>query len=204
MRTRLRLACLLLLAGSGLTGCGIRATSVPVDAGPAPSRVSCDSPPEDSGAQAVDGVRVEVQLVCGSQLVAVRRVVPLAENKPGNRPAAVAQVLLGELKRAPSSAERDAGFTTEVPDGLTVAPARRPGDPKETLRLSRHPEDLPPLALAQIVCTLAGSEAVGAGGPVVLGGPDEDPPREWECTESLRARPEAVPTLGEVVRPTPS
>ncbi|WP_455360278.1 hypothetical protein [Streptomyces sp. SYSU K21746] len=195
---------MLLLVGSGLAGCGIRATSVPVDAGPAPSRVSCDSPPEDGGTQPADGVRVEVQLVCGSQLVAVKRVVPLAEDKAGREPAAVAQVLLGELKRAPSSAERDAGFSTEVPDALTVAPDRRSGDPEEALRLSRRPEDLPPLALAQIVCTLAGSEAVGSDGPVVLGGPDEDPPREWECTESLRARPEAVPTLGEVVRPTPS
>ncbi|MCP3818965.1 hypothetical protein NLX86_12830 [Streptomyces sp. A3M-1-3] len=204
MRTRLGLACLLLLVGSGITGCGIRATSVPVDAGPAPSRVSCDSPPEDGGAQPSDGVRVEVQLVCGSQLVAVKRVVPLAENKPGSTSATVAQELLGELERVPSSAERDAGFSTEVPETLTVAAGRRPGDPKETLRLSRRPEDLPPLALAQIVCTLAGSEAIAADGPVVLGGPDEDPPREWECTESLRARPEAVPTLGEVVRPTPS
>ncbi len=196
------------LACLTLAGCGIRATTVPVDVGAAPSRVSCDIPAEQGGTQ---GFRATVELVCGSQLVGVERVVPIAEKKPTREPAILAaEALMEALEREPSQEERDAGFTTVVPDGLTVAPTRS-GDPAGTLRLSRKPEDLPPVALSQVICTLAGSETVSAGpGPVVLGGPDADPPRAWECTEAVRRRPESVPTLGELVRsggtpgPTPS
>lgn len=190
----------------GMSGCGIRATTVPVDVGPAPSRVSCDTPEAPSGAQSgVQGFRATVELVCGSQLVGVERVVPVPEKRIGRDPVVLAaQALLEALERTPSAGERDAGFTTGVPGGLTVAPPRT-GDPAGTLRLSRRPEDLPPVALSQIVCTLAGSEAVAAGpGPVVLGGPDADPPRAWECTDAVRSRPESVPTLGDVVRPKPT
>ncbi|KPI33480.1 Lipoprotein LpqB, GerMN domain-containing protein [Actinobacteria bacterium OV450] len=193
----------MLLAVAGLvSGCGIRATTVPVDVGAAPSRVSCDTPVPQTGVQ---GFRATVELVCGSQLVGVERVVPVPEKKPVKDPVVlVAEALLEALERNPSEEERDAGFTTGVPEGLTVAPART-NDPVGTIRISRKPEDLSPVALAQVVCTLAGSEAVSAGpGPVVLGGPDADPPREWECTEAVRSRPESVPTLGELVRPSPS
>ncbi|GHE34017.1 lipoprotein [Streptomyces vinaceus] len=173
-----------------------------MDVGAAPSRVSCDTPQPQSGVQ---GFRATVELVCGSQLVGVERVVPVPEQKPVRDPVVlVAEALLEALEREPSAQERDAGFTTGVPGGLTVAPARA-GDPAGTIRISRKPEDLPPVALSQVVCTLAGSEAVSAGpGPVVLGGPDTDPPRAWECTEAVRSRPESVPTLGELVRPTPT
>lgn len=183
------------------SACGIRATTVPVDVGAAPSRVSCDTPQPQTEVQ---GFRATVELVCGSQLVGVERVVPVPEKKPVREPVALAaEALLEALEREPSAQERDAGFTTGVPGGLTVAPARA-GDPAGTIRISRKPEDLPPVALSQVVCTLAGSEAVSAGpGPVVLGGPDSDPPRAWECTEAVRSRPESVPTLGELVRPTP-
>ncbi|MEU5808991.1 hypothetical protein ACSHWO_13430 [Streptomyces sp. HUAS TT3] len=179
-------------------GCGIRATSVPVDVGPAPSRVSCDIPAQQGGAQ---GFRATVELVCGSQLVGVERVVPIAEKKPGRDPAQLAaEALLEALEREPSQDERDAGFTSVVPAGLTVVPGW-PGDPAGTIRLSKKPEDLMPVALAQVVCTLAGNETVSAGpGPVVLGGPNADPPRAWECTPAVRSRPESVPTLGELVR----
>ncbi|MET9882261.1 hypothetical protein ABZZ20_03715 [Streptomyces sp. NPDC006430] len=199
MRRALPGAVLLVLLTSA---CGIRATTVPVDVGAAPSRVSCDTPAQQGGVQ---GFRATVELVCGSQLVGVERVVPIPEKKPAKEPVAlVAEALLEALEREPSAEERDAGFTTGVPNGLTVAPSRA-GDPAGTIRLSRKPEDLPPVALSQLVCTLAGSEAVSAGpGPVVLGGPDADPPRTWECTEAVRSRPESVPTLGDVVRPTPS
>ncbi|WP_328968851.1 hypothetical protein [Streptomyces sp. NBC_00239] len=201
--TRWAAAALLVLPASFAGGCGIRATTVPVDVGPAPSRVSCDIPAQ-SAADPVDGFRAEVELVCGSELVAVRRVVHVSEKQPVRHPRVpVAQALLAELERPASAAERDAGFSSEVPPALTVK-APRSGDPDGTLRLSRKPEDLPPLALAQIVCTLAGSAALATQGPVVLGGPDTDPPRAWECTEAVRARPEAVPTLGEIVRPSPS
>ncbi|KMO98308.1 hypothetical protein [Streptomyces roseus] len=198
-RTRRAGAVLLVLLTSA---CGIRATTVPVDVGAAPSRVSCDTPQPQAEVQ---GFRATVELVCGSQLVGVERVVPVPEKKPVRDPVAlVAEALLEALEREPSAQERDAGFTTAVPGGLTVAPAR-PGDPAGTIRISRKPEDLPPVALSQVVCTLAGSEAVSAGpGPVVLGGPDADPPRAWECTEAVRSRPESVPTLGELVRPTPT
>ncbi|MEV7416431.1 hypothetical protein [Streptomyces sp. NPDC089919] len=181
------------------SGCGIRATTVPVDVGAAPSRVSCDTPAADDRPAVREGVRATVELVCGSQLVGLERVLEGIDKRPLHE----AQALLSELERTPSQEERDAGFSTGVPAGLDVAPART-GDPKGTLRLSRKPEDLPPLALAQIVCTFADSGALGSTGPVVLGGPDTDPPRAWECTEAVRARPEAVPTLGEIVRPTPA
>ncbi|MFD4241114.1 hypothetical protein ACFWP3_05860 [Streptomyces sp. NPDC058525] len=191
-----------LLALPALAGCGIRATTVPVDVGAAPSRVSCDTPAQQGGQGGVQGFRATVELVCGSQLVGVERVVPVPEKRPLKDPVAlVVQALLEALEKPPSGEERDAGFSTGVPAGLTAG-APRPGDPAGTVRLSRKPEDLPPVALAQIVCTLAGSEAVSAGpGPVVLGGPDADPPRAWECTDAVRSRPESIPTLGELVRP---
>ncbi|WP_030764430.1 hypothetical protein [Streptomyces sp. NRRL F-2664] len=187
------------------SGCGIRATTVPVDVGAAPSRVSCDTPAQPGGQSGAPGFPATVELVCGSQLVGVERMVPMPEKGTVRDPAAqAAQALLEALERTPSAEERDAGFTTGVPAGLTAG-APRPGDPAGTVRLSRKPEDLPPVALSQIVCTMAGSEAVSAGpGPVVLGGPDADPPRAWECTDVVRSRPESVPTLGEIVRPTPS
>ncbi|MGW6687672.1 hypothetical protein [Streptomyces sp. NPDC054961] len=196
----------LALAGLALAGCGIQASTVPVDVGAAPSRVSCDTPAKPSaGSATVQGIRATVELVCGAQLVGVERVVPMPEKKPSRDVMVlVSQALLEALQREPSPQERDAGFTTGVPAGLTAA-APRPGDPAGTVRLSRKPEDLPPVALSQIVCTLSDSEAVSAGtGPVVLGGPDSDPPRAWECSEAVRSRPEAVPTLGDVVLPTPS
>ncbi|MEV7544774.1 hypothetical protein [Streptomyces sp. NPDC089915] len=173
--------------------------------GPAPSRVSCDTPDLPSGQSGVQGFRAKIEMVCGSQLVAVERVVPVPDKRTGRDPVTlVAQALLEELQRVPSEQEREGGFTSVVRDGLTAAPAR-PGDPAGTVRLSRKPEDLPPAALAQIVCTLSESDAVSAGpGPVVLGGPDTDPPRAWECTDAVRNRPESAPTLGELVRPTGS
>lgn len=189
---------------SVLTGCGIRATTVPVDVGAAPSRVSCKTPAGTAaGTSGVQGIRATVELVCGAQLVGVQRVVPVPEKRPSRDALVlVSQALLEALQREPSEEEREAGFTTEVPAGLTAA-APRPGDPPGTVRLSRKPEDLPPVALSQVVCTLAGNEAVSAGpGPVVLGGPDTDPPRAWECTDVVRSRPESVATLGDVVRPT--
>ncbi|MEU9304358.1 hypothetical protein [Streptomyces sp. NPDC048269] len=188
-----------------VSGCGIRATTVPVDVGPAPSRVSCDTPAQPSGQDGVQGFRATVELVCGSQLVGVERVVPIPEKRVLRDPVAlVAQALLEALEKTPSGEERDAGFTSGVPSGLTAV-APKSGDPAGTVRLSRKPEDLPPVALSQIVCTLAGSEAVSAGpGPVVLGGPDADPPRAWDCTDAVRSRPESIPTLGDVVHPSAS
>ncbi|MFE9255175.1 hypothetical protein [Streptomyces sp. NPDC006879] len=199
-RTALRIGALLMV-GAFAGACGIRATTVPIDVGPAPSRVSCDMP-SGGGAQSAEGFRVGVQLVCGAQLVQVVRVVT-DEGRAGRDRLRLAQALLAELEQVPAGRELEAGFSTGVPTGLYVTPGRS-GDPEGTVRLSRKPEDLPALALAQIVCTFAGNGITDAKGPVVLGGPDSDPPRAWECTDAVRARPEAVPTLGEIVRPTAS
>ncbi|MGX1883387.1 hypothetical protein [Streptomyces sp. NPDC055287] len=198
MKSRLtRLAALAALCAA-LAGCGIRTTSVPVDAGAAPSRVPCELSPDDSPGEPAPGV--QVYLVCGAQLVSVDRAVRIPEEKLSDR-VRVAQTLLDELKKDPSDEERQAGFTTDVRETLAVSGART-GDPRDALRLSSQPEDLPTHALAQIVCTYADSTAAGADRSVVLGGPSDDPVRGYQCTAALKARPESVlPTLGEI-RPT--
>ncbi|MGW5396174.1 hypothetical protein [Streptomyces sp. NPDC003952] len=205
-RRRTAAAALALVSLGLLAGCGIRATTVPVDVGAAPSRVSCKTPTGTAaGTGGVHGIRATVELVCGAQLVGVQKMVPVPEKQPARDAAvSVTQALLEALQREPSEEEREAGFTSEVPATLTAS-APQPGDPAGTVRLSRKPEDLPPVALSQLVCTLAESDAVSPGaGPVVLGGPDADPPRAWECTDAVRSRPESVATLGDVVRPTAS
>ncbi|MBT2395907.1 hypothetical protein J7E89_07975 [Streptomyces sp. ISL-100] len=180
-----------------LAGCGIRTTSVPVDAGAAPSRVPCELPPQDSAGEAAPGVPLQVYLVCGAQLVSVDRAVRIAEEKLSDR-VRVAQTLLDELKKEPSDEEKQAGFSTDVRETLAVSGARK-GDPRNTLRLSSQPEDLPTHALAQIVCTYADSAAAGPDRSVLLGGPSDDAVRGYQCTAALKARPESVlPTLGEI------
>ncbi|WP_433546023.1 hypothetical protein ACQPZG_13335 [Streptomyces sp. CA-294286] len=186
------------LAGSALafvvaaSGCGIRTTQVPVNAGPAPSRVSCDVPSKAASAPSEAGSAVRVFLVCGAGLVSVQRVVGVsAETMAADRMRA-AHALLDELQREPSQEEKQAGFSTDVRGSLTVSAGRR-GDPAGALRLSREPDDLPPHALAQIVCTYSGSAADDGDASVELGGPAEDPPRKYQCTAALKARPEAAP-----------
>ncbi|MER6913782.1 hypothetical protein ABT354_19100 [Streptomyces sp. NPDC000594] len=191
-------AALVLAAGALLlAGCGIRTTQVPVDAGPAPSRLPCAV----SGETAAEGFPHRVHLVCASRLKAVdRSVEPPADGAPDGQ-VRVARLLLDELEREPSAAEREAGFTTDVPGPIGVRGAR-PGDPAGTLRLSRQPEDLPGAALAQIVCTFAESQAAAAGGAVILGGPGEYPARGYSCPERIRERPgEPVPTLSPLPSP---
>lgn len=65
----------------------------------------------------------------------------------------------------------------------------RPNDPDETLRLSTPPNDLTSYALAQIVCTFSDSTAAEGDGSVILGGPNNVPPRRYECTDEVRTRP---------------
>ncbi|WP_338672403.1 hypothetical protein V1460_05140 [Streptomyces sp. SCSIO 30461] len=173
-----------------VAGCGIRTTSVPVDAGAAPSRMSCTPPSKESAAQTrPETLPVRVYLVCASALEAVNRTVPLHETAADPR-LAVASALLDTLESEPSADELEAGFSTSVRGPLTVEQGRS-GDPKGTLRLSREPEDLPPTALAQIVCTFAGSAAV-AGGGLLLGGPGDYDPRAYRCTDATKQRPESV------------
>lgn len=178
-------------------GCGIRTTSVPVDAGPAPSRVPCDMPAQDSSAPPGQSIGAEIYLVCNSQLVAVDRTVPVQETK------AVARTRRGPPGRAARGApapERQSGFATDVPSSLRVG-GPRAGDPEDALRLSEQPEDLTAEALAQIVCTYTESEALVQDGTVLLGGPGAYAPRGYLCTAETKARPKAVPTLGAVRLP---
>ncbi|HCA84727.1 MAG TPA: hypothetical protein DEQ61_04050 [Streptomyces sp.] len=180
----------------GSAGCGIRGTSVPVDAGPAPSRVSCQvpgdrTPPPDSPQE----VAADVYLVCSTQIVPVGRGVRYPDSRLEDDRLRIARTLLAELRAQPSGPETAGGFSTEVPDGLEVG-GRRAGDPEHALRLSREPGEVPPYGLAQLVCTYAGTPAVGGSGSVLLGGPGDEPPRSFRCTPGLRAQPEAVQSPG--------
>lgn len=173
------------------TGCGIRTTSVPVDAGPAPSRVPCAMPAEDITTQAQQGIPVQIYLVCASELVTVDRAVQVRETASDR--LRIARALLDELRLEPPSTEEQAGFSTHVPGTLRVD-GPHTGDPKGTLRLSVQPEDLPSEALAQIVCTFAESESLVPDESMTLGGPGDYAPRAYLCTTETKASPKAVPT----------
>ncbi|UCM90004.1 hypothetical protein [Streptomyces marincola] len=182
-----RATCALLLTAASV-GCGIRATDVPVDAGPAPSRATCDT---ESGGGEDD--TLDVYLLCGSHVESVAR--------PGDLPAgeddrvAVAGALLDELQADPADTELAAGFTSEVPADLEVA-GPRDDDPDPALRLSRGPADLTSAALVQIICTFAGDDRIaGTGRTVMLGGPAnaaESEPRIYSCTNAMRTAPDAA------------
>ncbi|MEU9604683.1 hypothetical protein [Streptomyces sp. NPDC048057] len=189
--------CALLVGALVLTGCGIRPTQVPVDGGPAPSRVPC----EVSGG-AVDQVHpqvvpVRIYLVCGSQLVAVDRTAQApttSSGAPARGALQVARAVLAELQREPSDAEQEAGFSTHVPKPMTITTARA-GDPSATLRLSRQPEDLEPQSLSQLVCTLAENRVGVLDGAVLLGGPGSYAPRTYDCPPESKSRPRSpLPT----------
>ncbi|MFF3894771.1 hypothetical protein ACFYY3_16570 [Streptomyces sp. NPDC001812] len=173
-----------------LAGCGIRATEVPTDFGPAPSRVRCSQAETGGAAQPARGLPVRVFLLCGSSLTAVDRTVRVPEGSAdsGQRRALVAQGLLDQLSAPPTPAEKEAGYTTNVRGGMTVS-GPRSGDPEDTLRLSSAPGSLTSYALAQIVCTFSDSAAAEGDGSVVLGDRDDGPPRRYRCTDEVRARP---------------
>lgn len=193
-RTGALLAVGVTLAAGLASGCGIRTTSVPVDAGAAPSRVPCNVT-ADAAEAGTQGVPLRVYLLCGAQLEAVERRSPLPEEKTVGDPVRTASELLAQLAAEPAQDEREAGFATAVKGPLTVKAGRR-GDPKGALRLSRQPEDLPPTAFAQIVCTFAESAAGAGDETVVLGGPGPYEPRRYRCTRELKERPDsAVPTV---------
>ncbi|MEU2183321.1 hypothetical protein [Streptomyces thermolilacinus] len=177
-------------------GCGIRTTSVPVDAGGAPSRVPCSLSEAPALTAAPDaGVPARVYLVCASGLEPVSRTVRPEDGASGDAARVVlAGALLEALRERPSERERQAGFTTYLDEPLEVTSGRA-GDPEGALRLSRQPEDLPPAALAQVVCTYAESDATSVRGTVVLGGPGKYPVRRYVCDASVKARPESpLPT----------
>lgn len=172
-----------------LTGCGIRATQVPTDFGAAPSRVPCSLAEPDSTTQPANGVAVQVFLLCGSSLVTVDRSVRVPDGTAdAERRVIVAQGLLDQLAQTPSAGEQNAGYTTSVPGGMAVT-GPRAKDPEDALRLSTAPGRLTAYALAQIVCTFSDSAAAEGDGSVVLGGPDGEPLRRYECTDDVRSRP---------------
>ncbi|GAB7104017.1 lipoprotein [Streptomyces phaeofaciens JCM 4814] len=193
-----RLLALPLLAAV-LTGCGIRATEVPTDFGPAPSRVRCSLAEPNVTTQAARGVPVQVFLLCGSSLVAVDRAMRVTAGAADTeRRALVAQGLLDQLAESPSAAEKEAGYTTDVRGGMTVS-GPGPDDPDDALRLSTAPGGLTSYALAQVVCTFSDSAAAEGDGSVILGGPGSDPLRRYECTDEVRSRPgSAEPPSSEV------
>ena len=172
---------------------------MPTEFGPAPSRVRCSLSGPDVSAQASRGLPVQAFLLCGSSLVAVDRTVRVPDGTADSeRRMLVAQGLLDELAATPSAAEKEAGYTTDVRGGMTVR-GPRPGDPADALRLSTRPGDLASYALAQLVCTFSDSAAAEGDGSVVLGGPNTDPLRRYECTDKVRARPgSAEPPSTEV------
>ncbi|MEV0019110.1 MULTISPECIES: hypothetical protein [Streptomyces] len=172
-----------------LTGCGIRATEVPTDYGPAPSRVRCSLAEPDVSTQTAPGLPAQVFLLCGSSLVAVDRTVRVPDGaSDSGRRVLVAQGLLDELAAQPSAAEKEAGYTSDVRGGLTVT-GPRSGDPEDTLRLSTDPDDLTSYALAQVVCTFSDSAAAEGDGSVILAGPTDRSVRRYSCTDEVRARP---------------
>lgn len=190
-----------LLLGVLAAGCGIRSTPVPVDAGAAPSRMSCVQPRDrETGDPSGGGnLPVRVYLACGSRVSPVERRVALPDGDDSKR-LPVARGLLNALRAQPGSEEEAAGFKTAVPRDLKVrGPAK--GDRADALRLNRPLRELPPFALAQIVCTYADTAAAAADRSVVLGGPASDKQaeaalRRFGCDTSLRTNPEAAASAG--------
>ncbi len=175
------------LLALALAGCGIRATSVPTDFGPAPSRASCRAYGANVEAGPAQGIPVQIFLVCASQLVTTGRTVRLPAGNTDD-PVQVARALLDQLQTRPATPEKQAGYSTGVLGGMKVTGGHA-GDPRDTLRLSIPPRELATYALAQIVCTFANSAAAADDGSVILGGPDSAPLLRYHCTPEVRSRP---------------
>ncbi|MFI9047719.1 hypothetical protein [Streptomyces sp. NPDC053427] len=177
-------------------GCGIRGTSVPVDAGGAPSRVSCKAPARDTESAAPGRLQVAVYLVCSSTLAQVERSVPPPKGATAAATRlAAARALLDELRHRPSPAEDEAGFSSAVPEDLRVT-GPRAGDPADALRLSIPPDDLPSFALAQLVCSYGAAPALGRAHAAVLGGPGKDTPHRYDCSADVLANPDTAQNAG--------
>ncbi|MEU4893473.1 hypothetical protein AB0B12_35580 [Streptomyces sp. NPDC044780] len=197
-----RSAALLLTGAVALlaAGCGIRGTSVPVDAGPAPSRASCRTPESERTAEGAGHVSVRIYLLCSSRILSVSRTARLGDEKASPKPVQVATALLEQLRLPPTAAESAAGFSTAVEDWVEISgPAE--DDPDRALRLNRPPEEIQSLALAQIVCTFADTTVADEDGKVVLGGPDSqrDPLKAYQCTEEMRRNPGTAVNSGVLV-----
>ncbi|MFD7919206.1 hypothetical protein ACFV3R_08285 [Streptomyces sp. NPDC059740] len=185
-------------------GCGIPTTKVPVDAGAAPSRVSCLAPGSEASPTTPDQApaspragHATVFLVCGSALVAVGRSDDSLGASASSRQD-TARALLAQLRHRPSTAETRAGFSSTVPESL-VAQESLPGDPPRSTRLSVQPDDLPAFALAQIVCTFSQAAVTGSDGSVWLGGPAGrrgTTPHRYACSPDVLAHPDIAQNRG--------
>jgi len=97
--------------------------------------------------------------------------------------------LLGWLTAGPTMRERQEGLRSEVPSGVTLREEVRDG--RRVITASVDPRTLSPLALEQIVCTVA--FAVDGAGPVIIAGESVTLPPRW-CGDQ-RSRPaEELPT----------
>lgn len=190
-----RLLCVVAALAAALTACGIRPTSVPVDAGAAPSRVSCEAP-QATASPTTGRTAIQVYLVCSAQVSAVRRLMPdgVARSR-----LETARLLLAELQSRAGTEETAAGFISDVPGDLDVSGPRK-GDPADALRLSAEKDELPSFALAQIVCTFAGTAAGSTDRTVVLGFSGTAAARRFRCTSDLRTLPDAAQTAGTAVK----
>lgn len=203
MSARWKRSVALLLTGAVAllaAGCGIRGTSVPVDAGAAPSRASCRAPASEQTAEGIGRTSVRIYLLCSSRILSVSRATRLGDEKTAPEPVRVAQALLEQLRLPPTAAEAAAGFSTAVEDWVEITgPAK--DDPDNALRLNRPPEEIQSLALAQIICTFADTAVAGDDGKVVLGGPDSqrDPLKAYQCTEEMRRNPVIAVNSGVLV-----
>lgn len=186
-----------LAAAALLGGCGIRTTTVPVDAGPAPSRVSC-AVPRSSTAPEPGTVLRQVYLVCSMQIAPVKRSVPVQAGV-FDRLGEVTE-LLAQLQRSPLAAETRTGFATAVPGTLQISGPWK-GDPRITLRLNQPIDELPSFALAQIVCTLTDSPDIAPAHSITLAGSTPASiPRTYTCSSDLRSRPDAADSAGTPIR----
>ena len=107
-----------------LAGCGIRATEVPTNFGPAPSRVQCSLAEPDVSTQAARGLPVQVFLLCGSSLVTVDRTVRVPDGAADSeRRILVAQGLLDQLAAPPSAAAESETVQSTCARAYEVRPA---------------------------------------------------------------------------------
>ncbi|MEV6105582.1 hypothetical protein AB0M28_12830 [Streptomyces sp. NPDC051940] len=188
MTARLRRAAAVALLAAALAGCGIRPTSVPVDAGSAPTRARCggENPPTPGATPREGAQLMDVYFVCGAKIAPVRRNMERAQGVPAAQARqTLKQELLDALRDGPGAKESLDGYSTGVDDIALVR--ARTGDPAAAVRFDRDPEQLTRTALAQLVCTYAG---LGDGREAVLGTAHRL--REYACTDEVRENPSRV------------
>ncbi|MQY15901.1 hypothetical protein SRB5_60930 [Streptomyces sp. RB5] len=170
------------LCAVALAGCGIRPTSVPVDAGSAPTRARCGSEDPPAAPRKDGSAQVDVFLVCGPKVSPVRRGVRPPAGSAATVRAYLERELLAQLLREPGPRESTDGYDTDVARIALSAP--RAGDPPRAVRFDRDPEELSKQGLAQLVCTFA---ALDDGTRAVLG--TRAQLREYDCTRAVQDDP---------------